>query len=70
MNDQELIPILAKIVEAIETIGERTANLISSGDPVDAINENPGSSAIAGSLRCEVIELRALFDKTLGNPGA
>jgi hypothetical protein len=70
MSDQELIPILEKIVEVIGKLGERTALLISSGDPVVAIDEEPGSSAIAGAIRSDVIEVRGLFNKTVGNSGA
>lgn len=67
MNNQELIAVLAKMVDVIEEVGNQTANLISSGDPIAAIDDSPGSSGMSGSLRQDVKDLRDLFDKTFGD---
>jgi len=67
MNEQGVIAVLAKMVAVVENLGDRTAQLISSGDPIDAIEEAPGSSAIAGAIRNEVTELRKLFDENFGD---
>ena len=57
-NYDKLEKLLSNMVDVIETIGNSTADLISSGDAVDAIGEQPGSTMIANSLRADVCKLR------------
>lgn len=70
MDDQALHDVLERIVAVIEILGNKTASLISSGDPSRVMDEEPGSAAIAGGIRGEVRELREQFDRTIGRPGS
>jgi hypothetical protein len=62
-----LVELVTKLVDAVEAIGNQTANLISSGDPIAAIDEEPGSSAIAGDLRHTIRAMRESFDRAFRN---
>ncbi len=67
MNADALKEILEKLVATIEALGNQTAALTASGDPLQSINEQPGAASIAGDIRRETMELRKLFDKRVSD---
>lgn len=67
MKSDALKEILEKLVATMETLGNQTAALTAGGDPLQAINEQPGAAGIAGEIKRETRELRELFDKRAGD---
>jgi len=71
MKDKEqLRPVLAQMVAVIEAIGEMIAQGMSTDNAVNPSVVEPGSCAIAGSLRFDLRELRRLFNEAFGDPVA